>query len=295
MTEGQLKATLLGTCTPSPRIDRFGISTLIEAGDQKLIIDCGREAIQRLEQLDISFNDVDKLFLTHLHSDHIVGNPDLLLTGWIFGRHVPFRVWGPDGTRNLMSHLVEAFEFDIHIRRDVDEMLPAEGVRVEVVEVEEDFSYEGNGLKLTVFKVDHQPVEPAFRVRIEYQGKVVVLSGDTRPSENLIKFARGADLLIHEVAAPREFVQRTKGRLPPEMQQKVIAHHTTPQQAGAIFSRVRPKLAVYSHFSAGEAGIEEILVDTKKTYDGAFEVGYDLMAIEVGDEIKVVPSPALER
>jgi ribonuclease Z len=78
-----------------------------------------------------------------------------------------------------------------------------------------------------VFEVDHHPVEPAFGVRIEYQDKIVVLSGDTRPSENLIKFAQGADLLIHEVAAPREFVERTKDRLPPEMQQKVIAHHTT--------------------------------------------------------------------
>lgn len=145
-----------------------------------------------------------------------------------------------------------------------------------------------------MFEVDHHPVEPAFGVRIEYQDKIVVLSGDTRPSENLIKFAHGADLLIHEVAAPREFVERTKGRLPPEAAE---GHRPPyhPQQAGEIFSRVRPKLAVYSHFSAGEAGIEEILVDTRETYDGAFEVGYDLMTIEVGDEVKVVKNPALER
>ena len=110
------KVTLLGTGTPSPVIDRFGASTLVEAGDEKFLFDCGRGAAQRLFQLRVPFNDVHRLYLTHMHSDHLVGIPDLWLTGWIFGRKVPFEVWGPEGTRHMMSHLEQAFEADIHIR-----------------------------------------------------------------------------------------------------------------------------------------------------------------------------------
>src|SRR5690242_12685249 len=116
-----LKVTLLGTGTPSPRMDRFGPSILVEAGNEKLLFDCGRGATQRLAQLKIPFSEVTSLFLTHLHSDHVVGIPDLWLTGWIGGRKAPLQVRGPAGTTQMMAHLEEAFSFDIHIRRDVDE------------------------------------------------------------------------------------------------------------------------------------------------------------------------------
>ena len=126
-----LKVTLLGTGSPQPRMDRFGPSILVEAGKQHLLFDCGRGATQRIEQLKVPFAEVDALFLTHLHSDHVVGIPDLWLIGWPRGRKSPFRVWGPEGTKEMMAHLEKAYQFDIHIRRDVDEKLPAQGVVVE--------------------------------------------------------------------------------------------------------------------------------------------------------------------
>src|ERR1051325_4551150 len=103
------KVTLLGTGSPQPRMDRFGPSILVEAGGKKLLFDCGRGATQRIEQVRIPFTEIDALFLTHLHSDHVVGIPDLWLTGWARGRKVPFQVWGPVGTKEMMSHLKEAF------------------------------------------------------------------------------------------------------------------------------------------------------------------------------------------
>ena len=112
------KVTLLGTGSPAPVIDRFGPSILVEAGTEKLLFDCGRGAAQRIYQLKMPLGTVNTLFLTHLHSDHVVGIPDLWLTGWTTAgrREVPFRVWGPRGTTEMMSHLDQAYRFDIRIR-----------------------------------------------------------------------------------------------------------------------------------------------------------------------------------
>ena len=112
-----LKVTLLGTGNPRPVMSRFGPSILVEAGKEKLLFDCGRGATQRLYQLKIPFTEVTGLFLTHLHSDHTVGIPDLWLTGWVMGRVAPLPVWGPEGTMAMMEHLQKAYAFDIHIPR----------------------------------------------------------------------------------------------------------------------------------------------------------------------------------
>jgi ribonuclease Z len=200
-----LKVTLLGTGSPQPRIDRFGPSILVEGGKQKLLFDCGRGATQRIEQHKVPFSEVDTLFLTHLHSDHIVGIPDLWLTGWLRGRTIPFRVWGPYGTDKMMSHLKQAYQFDIHIRRDVDEKLLCQGVVVLAKDIRQGVVYENGGIKVTAFLVDHVLVKPALGYRIDYAGHSIVLSGDTRYSENLVRFSEGADVLVHEVIDPDAF------------------------------------------------------------------------------------------
>lgn len=280
-----LKVTLLGTGYPQPRMDRFGPSILVEAGKEKLLFDCGRGAAQRLEQLRVPFAEVSALFLTHLHSDHVVGIPDLWLTGWIAGRKLPLRIWGPVGTKNMMTHLQQAFEFDIHIRRDVDEKLPGQGVLVEAQDIQEGIVYENGALKVTAFFVDHGLVKPALGYRIDLAGHSVVLSGDTRPSENLIRWARGTDLLVHEVIDPEAFMRDRAGLFAPEMVRQILGHHTTPEQAGTIFATVKPKLAIYSHIIPGNA--QNFIPLTRKTYSGPLEVGEDLMSIEIGDKVVV--------
>ena len=278
-----MRVTLLGTGTPALRLDRFGPSTLVEADDNLFVFDAGRGVAQRLAQLNIPFSRLDRLFLTHLHSDHVVGLPDLWLTGWIFGRSTPLRVWGPDGTANMMEHLRLAFEADIHIRRDLDEQFPGEGIEAPVSEFREGVVYDEDGVRITAFDVDHRPVEPAFGFRIEHAGRVVVLSGDTRYSDNLVKHARGADLLIHEVCAPSSM--RRQSVRAPQTTERVIQHHTTPEEAGKLFTLIAPKLAVFSHI-VGPPGCEgEIVEGTRRHYAGAFEVGHDMMRIEVGDEV----------
>lgn len=280
----QIKVTLLGTGAPRPVMNRFGPSILVEAGKEKLVFDCGRGATQRLYQLHVPFTEITGLFLTHLHSDHTVGIPDLWLTGWVMGRNTPFPVWGPEGTKAMMEHLEEAYAFDIHIRRDVDTRLPDAGAVVVAKDIEEGLVYERGGVKVTAFLVDHAEIKPALGYRIDFAGHSVTLSGDTRPSENLIKFAQGTDVLIHEVIDPGTFRELPK-RDTSEQARKIIEHHTTPEQAGTIFTRVKPKLAVYSHIVPPD--VPEVVPHTRKTYAGPLEVGEDLMNIEIGDQVVV--------
>ncbi|HET8824852.1 MAG TPA: MBL fold metallo-hydrolase, partial [Terriglobales bacterium] len=218
-----------------------------------------------------------------LHSDHVVGIPDLWLTGWARGRKVPLEVWGPAGTKEMTSHLKEAFAFDIQIRQQ-DDKLPALGVDIRAKDIEQGVIYDSAGIKVTAFTVDHGQVKPALGYRIDFAGHSVVLSGDTRYSENLIRFSQGTDVLIHEVIDPETF--RAKNPSMSEQRLRAITgHHTTAEQAGTIFSRVKPKLAVYSHIVPGDT--TSLVPLTRKTYSGPLEVGEDLMTLEIGEGVVV--------
>jgi len=280
-----IKVTLLGTGCPPAVMNRFGPSTLVEAGGSKFVFDAGRGALQRLTQLRVRWQDIDGVWLTHLHSDHVVGFPDLWLTGWLVGpgRDRALNVWGPRGTAKMMSHLEQAYEFDIRIRLYDDRPAP-EGVVIVAEDIKEGVVFDKGGVKITAFEVDHKPVTPAFGYRIDHGGRSVVLSGDTRVSENLIRHAQNVDLLIHEVAVPETF-QRAGAR--PERAKSVVEHHVTPEQAGEVFARTKPKLAVYSHIVLPGATEQDLIPATRKTYSGPLEVGEDLMVFEVGEKIEV--------
>lgn len=183
----------------------------------------------------------------------------------------------------MMSHLEQAYEYDIRIRLYDDRASP-DGVVILAEDIGEGVVFEKAGVKITVFEVDHKPVKPAFGYRVDYGGRSVVLSGDTRVSENLIRYAQGVDVLIHEVVAPETF---QRAGAPPERAKSVIAHHVTPEQAGEVFSRVKPRLAVYSHIVLPTATEQDLIPPTRKTYSGPLELGEDLMVIEVGDKIEV--------
>jgi ribonuclease Z len=258
----------------------------VEAAGQRLLFDAGRGALLRLAQIGLPLRDVDALFLTHLHSDHVVGIPDLLLTGWVVGRRESaFRVWGPQGTQRMMTLLEQAFEFDIRIRRSHERANPA-GIVVVARDIVEGVIHEAGGVKVTAFEVDHDPVKPAFGFRIDHGGRSVVLSGDTRVSPNLIRHAQGVDLLVHEVVVPAS-LRRTYPNAPADILSRIVSYHVTPEQAGEVFARTKPRLAVYSHVVLPNATADEIMAGTRTTYSGAVEIGEDLMTIEVGETIAV--------
>ncbi len=289
-----IKVTLLGTGAPVPSIERFGPSILVEAGGQKLLFDCGRGASQRLWQLKIPLGKVDGLFITHLHSDHVVGIPDVWLTGWIpavFGRRaVPFNVFGPRGTKDMMDNLVEAFSWDISTRSKEHNKADS-GVLVDATNIKEGFVWEKNGVKVTPFTVRHADfIDSALGYRIDYAGHSVILSGDTRYSENLVRYAKGADVVIHEVAAARVDSSRNSPLL-----NQILGFHSSPEDAGKVFAQVQPKLAVYAHIvlltsdpSVPPPTVDELVARTRTVYGGALQVGENLLSIEIGDEVKVL-------
>ena len=291
--ESDFKVTLLGTSAAVVREDRFGPSTLIEAGDQKLLFDAGRGVPIRLRQLNVPLGKVDVLFITHYHSDHTVGIPDVWLTGWLSGpfsrRTTPFYVIGPVGAKALMSNLEKAYAADIKIRIE-DAKLPPEGIAIVAEEFDKDgLVYEKNGVKVIAFEVDHGPViKPAYGYRIEYKARSVVISGDTRYNQNVIKYGTGADVLIHAVGSARPELLATSSRV-----QRIISRHTTPREAGMVFSQAKPKMAVYTHMSLQGQGkipeptIDEVIAETRQTYSGPLVVGEDLMSFEIGDTITV--------
>jgi ribonuclease Z len=280
-----MTVTLLGTGAPFPSVERFGPSTLVEAGGRRFLFDAGRGALQRLAQVAVDWRQLDAVFLTHLHSDHIVGLPDLWLTGWLVrpGRDRPITIAGPRGTASMMAHLREAFAFDLRMRES-DDGAAAAGARVIAVDVAEGVIYDSAGVRITAFLVDHAPVEPAFGFRIDHAGRSVVLSGDTRLSETLIRHATGVDVLIHEVASRESFIRMG---VPEQRVGAIMARHVTPEQAGRVFARTRPRLAVYSHIIHATAGDDDLIPGTRREYAGRLEVGVDLMVITIGDSIDV--------
>ena len=222
------QVVMLGVGTPPPFMHRFGPATLVIAGDKYLLFDAGRGVTQRLWQDKIALGRIDSLFLTHLHSDHVVGIPDLLLTGWLkspFGkRKGNFVVRGPKGTENMMAHLVMAYEADIEIRVK-DQKFTRVGVTPDAKDIAPGIVYEKDGVKVTAIDVNHgELIKPSFGYRIDYKGRSVVISGDTKYHPPLAKAAAGVDLFIHAIAGAKKELLASHKRW-----RTILAHHTEPE------------------------------------------------------------------
>lgn len=237
--------------------------------------------MQRLAQLEVSTADLDAILITHLHSDHVVGLADLLMTGWVVDRrNRPLRIYGPEGTRELLENLEQAFAFDISIRTTEAARDPS-GATALVTEIEPGFVLELGELRVSAFDVDHAPIEPAFGYRIDARGRSAAISGDTRYSESLIDETRGVDLLIHEIVGASTEVLETRPNLPR------VAHHTLPIDAARVFREVSPRLAVLSHIVLVDYPAEKLVPDIAEHWDGEVVLGQDLMRIAIGEEIHV--------
>ena len=281
---------LLGTGSPEPAIDRFGPGTLVEAGGQHFLFDAGRGVTQRLWQMPVRVGEITRVFLTHLHSDHTVGLADIWLMGWLQtrfgGRSTPLHVYGPAGTATMVRALREAYSVDVRQRSEAG--IPDSVVAIEGHDITDGVVLERNGVRVTAFTVDHgNPPIPSLGYRLAFASRSVVISGDTRPSENLIRAAGGVDVLVHEImAAPPE------AQVTPALR-RILSSHTSPEEAAAVFARVNPKLAVLTHVSLvaaperRQALLEMIVSRIRGAYNGRVVIGEDLMTVVVGDTMVI--------
>ena len=281
----EIIVTLLGTGSPTPAIDRFGPSIVVQANNQTLLFDVGRGAHQRLNQLGIDAAKVDAVFFTHLHSDHIVGFPDLWLTGWLITRRDrPWSVRGPEGTASMAGHLTQAYAVDLQVRVDENKTTqPVAGGKIEARDIIPGVVYERNGVRVTAILVDHGVIAPAYGYRVDYAGRSVVLSGDTTTSSELTSAATGVGLLVHEIYQASETAVRDNPRLA-----TVKTFHVDAVQAGTIFAKAKPKLAVYSHIVLRGVDVSEVIRLTCTTYGGPLIVGEDLMQFIVGEDVSIL-------
>ncbi len=270
-----IEAVLVGTGFPVPLPDRAGPSTAIIANGKYFIVDAGRGVTMRLAELKPRMPHIEAVFLTHLHSDHTSGLPDLFDTSWLLERRdVPFELYGPEGTLELANGMLQFLAADIHIRRDLTEYQPAAGATVNTHIVHQGVIYERDGLKITAFDVDHRPVVPAFGYRFDCGGKSIVISGDTGPSDNLVRFAEGADILIHE-GYLQGFFDATEGKQV-RVAQNLSRYHTTASQVGQIAARAHVKQLVITHVMPPDRS-EAIAKMAATTFPRKITVGADLM------------------
>ena len=269
-----LQVILLGTGYPRPDPDHAGPATAIVVKDRIFLVDAGRGVTQRFVSADLQWKSIRAVLLTHLHSDHTSGLPDLFDTSWIFGRHVPLELYGPRGTRALADAMVKFFDADIHIRRDLTEMQPAAGATVRPHEIREGVIYEDPDVRITAFAVDHRPVEPAFGYRFDAGGQSIVISGDTRPSDNFIRHAKGVDILIHEAYLPEHFDKADT----PQVAARLKAYHTSAEEAGQVAEKAGVKMLVLTHLIPANAEAT-FLERAAKYFHGKIIAGRDLMRL----------------
>ncbi len=291
-----LRVHLLGTGGPELVPDRAGYATLVEAPGLPdrpglMLFDSGRGVLQRLYEQRINPKRVTTIFLTHLHSDHIAGLPDLWMTPWfLLGRIVPLEIWGPPGTVAMVAGMRAMYGHDLVHRQN--RFNAAGGVAITVHEIGPGFARTSDGILVRAFAADHADGGPALSYRIERANRVVTLSGDTTLCAGLIAAARGADLLVQNVIA---FSPRLSAM--PELQD-VLAKLTTPEQAGHLILDTKPTLTVFSHIVKiglpGDAGDRVILDRVRATGEpGRIAMGHDREIIEIGAGVTVLPPPPL--
>lgn len=270
-----LEVLLLGTGYPRPDPERAGPSTVIVAGDKWFVVDAGRGATMRIAAADLKYASLRGVFLTHLHSDHTAGLPDLFNTSWQFGRKsVPLELYGPRGTKKLADAMLLFFAEDIHLRRDLLEKHPAAGATIRTHVVREGVVYDDGDVKITAFAVDHRPVRDAFGYRFESGGSAVVVSGDTRPTENLVKYAKGADILVLEAYLPEHFDRVDS----PAVATRLKSYHTSAEEAGELAARAGVKMLVLTHLIPANAE-ETFRARAARKFKGEIVVGRDLLRL----------------
>jgi ribonuclease Z len=267
------RIVMLGTGTPRINPDRSGPATAIAVGDRAYLVDIGPGVVRRAAAAAASVPAVDptKLsiaFITHLHSDHTAGYPDLMLMPWIFGRKT-LDVYGPEGTEEMTKYLLLAYRRDIDIRRNGMEQRPPLVARAH--DVKPGVVFKDDRVTVKAFKVPHGDWPQAFGYRFETPDRVIVISGDTSPSDEVVANCRPCDVLIHEVQLPDYNVPTM-----PDWPAYRARYHTTTDQLAELANRAKPGLLIAYHNGGTADALTRILEQIQRSYKGKVVVARDL-------------------
>ncbi len=267
---------LLGTGFPRPDPTASGPATAVVVGRRVFLFDAGPGVMRQIAAAKLPINGVTALFITHLHSDHTLGYPDLIFTTWVMGRSTPLQAYGPRGLRAMTDHLIAAWSEDEDIRTNGLEHETPRGYAVDVHEVAPGVVYDSGGVRVTAIPVLHGDWTEAFGYRIDTPTRNVVVSGDTRPCAALTAAARGADVLIHEVYSAEKLVpeKRPGGEDWPRYMHEF---HTSDVELGRIAAAAAPKLLILTHVIRMGATDAELLAGVRAGgFAGHAVVGHDL-------------------
>jgi ribonuclease BN (tRNA processing enzyme) len=267
---------LLGTGTPRPDPLAFGPATAIVVGERVFLFDAGAGVMRRFSAAKLPITGPTAVFFTHLHSDHTLGYPDLILTTWVVGRAKPLRAYGPHGLARMTNAIIDAWHDDIDIRTNGLEHGTPNGYAVDVHEVSPGIVFDSGGVKITAIPVLHGSWKEAYGYRIDTPTRSIVISGDTRPSPALERATRNVDVLIHEVH-PDTGLAPPAGQSAREWDLYLKAFHTSASELGALAASAQPRLLILYHFTASATRGEEVTEAIRKQgYAGRIVVGKDL-------------------
>jgi ribonuclease BN (tRNA processing enzyme) len=268
------RVVLLGTGTPNPDPERSGPGVAVISGDRVYIVDCGPGVVRRAAQAGIRMDQVTRAFITHLHSDHTAGLPDLIFTPAVTGRTEALEIYGPPGIGAMTAHVLKAWREDMRIRLDGLEPANPAGYVVRVHTVKPGVAYRDGAVTVRAFAVNHGGWKHAYGYRFDAQDKSVVISGDTTASESLVSAAAGAGILVHEVYSRKGWEART-----PEWRRYHAAFHTSAVELGKLAARIRPgKLVLYHQLPMGQPP-DEVIGEIREHFDGEVIWGNDLQVI----------------
>lgn len=273
------QVVVLGTGTPNPDPDRSGPAVAVVAGNTAYLVDAGAGVMRRAEQArragfeGLAASRLGIVFLTHLHSDHTIGLPDVIHTGWVLERQAPLRLFGPVGTSAMAARLTEAYAQDILVRRTGLQPHTENGWRVDATEVTGPGTvYRDSNVTVTAIPVPHTNLPTAFGYRFQAGDRVYVISGDTRPTDAIVAACDGCDVLVHEVYSAEAFQKR-----PMEWQRYHADAHTSTTELAALAIRARPKLLVLYHQLTWSGSDEDLIREIRAAgYAGAVVSARDL-------------------
>ena len=274
------RVVMLGTGTPFPDPERSGPATAVVVDDLPYLVDFGPGVVRRMMAayqrgvgaFGRAAVNVTTAFLTHLHSDHTMGYPDLIFTPWMMGRREPLKVFGPPGIKAMTDAIMRAWQVDVQAR--ATRLSNRDGGQTLVTEFTSGPVYADARVAVTAFPVHHHEMEHSFGFRFQTADRTVVISGDTTPTQALIEHARGCDLLVHEAYSMASYK-----RVTPVWQRFRRSHHTSSEEIAAIANEVKPRLlALYHCSNAGDTTENgtEVLDEVRALYRGEVVSARDL-------------------